>query len=107
MIVNDQTPRITILESVHIHLENGELVVRGEGPSETGLELYREALAEKNQSLPDVQVAFARLGNLILLSVRPYKEEQCRYLVCNLKALALTRIDAIGLACQRLPDDHG
>ena len=107
MIVNDQTPRITILESVHIHLENGELVVRGESPSETGLELYREALAEKNQSLPDVQVAFARLGNLILLSVRPYKEEQCRYLVCNLKALALTRIDAIGLACQRLPDDHG
>ncbi|WP_024695653.1 DNA repair ATPase [Pseudomonas syringae] len=107
LIVNDRIPRISILDSVHIHLDSGDLVISIESPSASGLELCREALVEKSQSLPDLQVAFAKLGNLILLSVRPYKESQCRYMVCNLKAFNLTRIDAIGTACQQLPDDHG
>lgn len=107
LIVSDQTPRIDILGSIAVHLDNGDVVVTGGDESASKLELYREALIVKNQSLPDLQVAFASLGNLTLLSIRPYKEDQCRYLVFNLKELTLTRIDAIGLACQQLPANHG
>ncbi|MDR3159145.1 MAG: DNA repair ATPase, partial [Zoogloeaceae bacterium] len=36
---------------------------------------------DKNQSLADAAIAYARLGALILLKVRPYREKEDRYLV--------------------------
>ncbi|MNF34010.1 ATPase involved in DNA repair [compost metagenome] len=62
---------------------------------------------DKTQSLDDAQIEFARLGSLILLKVLPYREEQWRYLVFNCLTRRVERIDAIGLACVQLPEDHG
>ncbi|MFA0998503.1 MULTISPECIES: DNA repair ATPase [Pseudomonas syringae group] len=107
MIVNDRQPRISILDSAHVQLEGGDLLLKIEDNTPSGLTLYRESVSEKNQALPDLQIAFARLGNLVLLKILPYKEEQCRYLVCNLITRTALRIDALGQACQRLPEDHG
>ncbi|MDR3158237.1 MAG: DNA repair ATPase, partial [Zoogloeaceae bacterium] len=62
---------------------------------------------DKNQSLADAAIAYARLGALILLKVRPYREKEDRYLVFNSRTNAVTRIDAIGQSCVQLPEDHG
>src|SRR5262249_28925109 len=51
--------------------------------------------------------AYARRGHLILLRVKPFREEKYRYLVYDSRARRVTRIDAIGLACHELPEDHG
>lgn len=100
-------PHISILDAVHLQVTAGELVIKVENNTRSGLEIYREPVVDKHQSLDDLQVEFARLGSLLLLKVRPYKEEQFRYLVCNTLTQTITRIDAIGLACQQLPEDHG
>ncbi|MGA4816016.1 DNA repair ATPase [Pseudomonas aeruginosa] len=44
---------------------------------------------------------------MLLLKVLPYREEQWRYLVFNSLTGKVERIDAIGLACIQLPEDHG
>lgn len=107
MIVSDRFPRISILDSVYIQLDAGDLTLKIEDSSGSGKVLYRQALLEKNQSLPDLQVAFARLGNLLLLKVRPYKEEHHQYLVFNMLMRSFVRIDDISQACRQLPEEHG
>ncbi|WP_434679911.1 DNA repair ATPase [Pseudomonas sp. R1-18] len=107
MIVGGRQPCISILDSVYVQLDSGELVLKIENGTACAEALYRHSLAETNQSLPDLQVAYARLGDLILLKVRPYKEEHFHYLVCNLPTRAITRVDSIGQACLQLPEDHG
>ena len=58
-------------------------------------------------SLDDADVSWAKLGHLILLRIKPFREEDYRYLVYDTRARRVTRIDAIGLACHELPEDHG
>ncbi len=62
---------------------------------------------EPLQSLADAEVAHARVGPLVLLRVRPYKETADRYLVFNTRTHDVRRIDAIGQACRALPEDQG
>lgn len=107
MIIEGRQPRLSLLDSVYLQLEDDDLVLKVENNTASGEVLYRTPVIDRNQSLSDVQVWFARLGNLILLRVRPYKEEGDQYLVCNLLIRRIVRIDAIGQACQQLPEDHG
>lgn len=104
--VGDRYPRISIPDGVYAQLKDGLLVLGTGDGAVAGQVLYQYSLAEKNQSLADLQIAFARLGHLVLLRIAPYKEP-CQYLICNLLAQSVTRIDAIGQACLQLPDNHG
>ncbi len=63
--------------------------------------------SEPLQSLADADVHYARVGPLILLRIRPYKETAWRHLVFNTRTKGVVRLDGIGQACQRLPEDHG
>lgn len=62
---------------------------------------------EPLQSAADAEIAYARVGVLVLLRVCPYKEEAHRYLVFNTLTRAVVRLDGIGLSCQRLPEERG
>ncbi|MGM9466793.1 DNA repair ATPase [Streptomyces murinus] len=81
----------------------GTLTVR----AEDGAELYAEPVAEPLQSLADAAVAYASVGPLTLLRVRPYKEDTDRYLVFNALTRTVVRLDGIGQACRRLPEEQG
>ena len=47
------------------------------------------------------------MGNLILLKIRPFKEENFRYLIFNEKIQSAMRLDTLQNACVLLPEDHG
>lgn len=47
------------------------------------------------------------MGALLLLRVRPYKEDGWRHLVLNTLTGKVTRLDGIGRSCRRLPEDQG
>ncbi|MBC2866004.1 DNA repair ATPase [Streptomyces mexicanus] len=81
----------------------GSLTVR----TAAGEELYREPVDEPLQALADAAVAHARVGALILLRVRPYKEDTDRHLVFNTLTGTVVRLDGIGRGCRRLPDEQG
>ena len=100
-------PHVNILDTVFVETVGGDLTVKIENNTETGLGIYSEPVDDKNQSLADADIAFAQVGQLVLLRVRPYREETTRYLVYNRRTQQAERIDAIGDTCVQLPEDHG
>ncbi|MHC0432161.1 DNA repair ATPase [Streptomyces sp. O3] len=100
-------PHISIDGEVFVETVGGTLTVKVEDNTETGEGVFSEPVDEPLQSLADADVAYARVGALILLRIRPYKEETTRYLVYNTTAKTVVRLDGIGQACRRLPEDQG
>ncbi|GAA2433616.1 DNA repair ATPase [Streptomyces pulveraceus] len=85
----------------------GSLTVKTVNDTDTPDGIYREPVAEPLQSLADAEVGHATIGPLVLLRVRPYNEESWRYLVFNSLLGTVRRLDGIGPACHRLPEDQG
>ena len=100
-------PHISIQDEVFIETVNGDLTVKIENNTEVGEGIYREPVDEPLQSLADADVSYARVGPLILLRILPYKEKVYRHLVFNTRTKAVVRLDGLGQACQRLPEDQG
>ncbi|MEU4829056.1 DNA repair ATPase [Streptosporangium sp. NPDC023615] len=100
-------PHISIEGEVFVETVGGDLTIKIENNTETGEGVYREPVAEPLQSLADAEVQHARIGPLILLRVRPYKETEWRHLVFNTRTKGVVRVDGIGQACRRLPEDQG
>ncbi len=105
--VHGKHPHVNVLDTVFVETINGTLTVKVEDNTEDGLGVYSEEVLEKNQSMDDAQISYAKLNHLILLAVTPYKEEQTRYLVYNTLTETTNRIDAIGQSCIQLPEDQG
>ncbi|MGW2083921.1 DNA repair ATPase [Streptomyces sp. NPDC001880] len=85
----------------------GTLTVKTVNDTDTPDGIYEEPVAEPLQSLADAEVEHATTGPLVLLRVRPYNEESWRYLVFNTLLGTVLRLDGIGPACHRLPEDQG
>ncbi|WP_406094995.1 DNA repair ATPase [Streptomyces sp. NBC_01013] len=85
----------------------GHLTLKTSDDTETPDGIYREPVTEPLQSLADAEVEYAESGPLLLLRVRPYKEEGWRHLVLNRLLGTVQRLDGIGPACHRLPEDQG
>ncbi|WP_289028998.1 DNA repair ATPase [uncultured Paraglaciecola sp.] len=102
-----QHPHVNILDSVFVETLSGQLTIKIENNTEDGLGIYNEPVDDQTQSLADADIHYAKIGTLILLKIQPYREKQYRYLVFNTRTNQVNRIDAIGLACVSLPEDHG
>ncbi|GAA2213103.1 DNA repair ATPase [Nonomuraea monospora] len=100
-------PHISIGGEVFVETVGGDLTIKIEDNTESGAGIYAEPVAEPLQSLADADVEYARVGPLILMRIRPYKESDRRHLVFNTRTKAVVRLDGIGQACQRLPEDQG
>ncbi|MFI6492521.1 DNA repair ATPase [Streptomyces sp. NPDC050564] len=100
-------PHVSIEGEVFVETVGGTLTVKVEDNTETSEGIYSEPVDEPLQSLADADIAYARVGALILLRVRPYKEDAHRYLVFNTLTRFVVRLDGIGQACRRLPEDQG
>ncbi|WP_344857262.1 DNA repair ATPase [Planomonospora alba] len=100
-------PHISIQGEVFVETVGGDLTIKIEDNTETGEGIYHEPVAEPLQSLADADVQHARIGPLILLRIRPYNETSWRHLVFNTRTRDVVRLDGIGQACRRLPEDQG
>ena len=100
-------PHISIENELFIETVGGDLTVKIENNTEVGEGIYREPVDEPLQSLADADVRYARIGPLLLLKILPYNEKTYRYLVFNTRTKTVVRLDGIGQACQRLPEDQG
>ncbi|MFF6883772.1 DNA repair ATPase [Streptomyces sp. NPDC012421] len=85
----------------------GALTLKTENDTETADGIHTEPVEEPLQSLADAEVAHATVGPLLLVRVRPYKEEARRHLVFNTLTRTVVRLDALEQACLRLPEDAG
>ncbi|MFJ4691071.1 DNA repair ATPase [Streptomyces sp. NPDC088766] len=100
-------PHVSVEGELFVTTVGGTLTVKTEDDTETGGGIHSEPVDEPLQALADADIAYARVGALILLRVRPYKEDAHRYLVFDTLTGSVARLDGIGRACRRLPDDQG
>ncbi|MFF3137869.1 DNA repair ATPase [Streptomyces mirabilis] len=100
-------PHVSIEGEIFVETVGGTLTVKIEDNTETGEGIYAEPVDEPLQSLADADIAYARVGALMLLRIRPYKEDAHRHLVFNTLTRSVVRLDGIGQACRRLPADQG
>ncbi len=100
-------PHVNVLDTLFVETVGGDLTVKIENNTETGLGIYSEPVDDQNQSLNDGDIAYAAVGELILLRIKPYREAVFRYLAFNRRTQQVVRIDAIGNSCVQLPEDHG
>jgi len=100
-------PHISIEDEVFVETIGGTLTIKIENNTETGQGVYEEPVEDPLQSLADADVHYARVGSLICLRIRPYNETEWRHLVFNTRTKDVVRLDGIGQACRRLPEDHG
>ncbi|OEJ95387.1 DNA repair ATPase [Streptomyces thermolilacinus] len=101
-------PHIAVADgAVFVSTVGGTLTVKTENDTETGEGVHSEPVDEPLQSLADAEVAYAVVGALVLLRVRPYKEQDARHLVFNTLTGKVLRLDGVGQACRRLPDGQG
>ncbi len=99
-------PHVRIQDGLYVGTVGGTLTVKVEDDTETGRGSTRTR-GRPLQSAADAEIAYARVGALVLLRVRPYREESRRYLVFNTLTKGVVRLDGIGLSCQRLPEEQG
>jgi len=100
-------PHINVLNEVFVETIGGDLTVKIENNTRDGRGVYREPVDDPNQTLDDADIAFARVAGLILLKIKPFREQKTRYLVYNPRTQAVLRVDALGVACVELPEDQG
>lgn len=100
-------PHISIVDKVFVETTGGDLTIKIENNTGTGLGIYSEPVEEKLQNLEDAEVSYFDTGEVILLKIRPYKEEKTRYFIYNQLTQAVVRLDGIGTSCIELPEGHG
>jgi SpoVK/Ycf46/Vps4 family AAA+-type ATPase len=100
-------PHVNILNEVFVETVGGDLTVKIENNTQDGLGVYREPVDDPNQTLDDAEIAYAKVGSLILLKIKPFREERTRYLVYNTRTAHVLREDSIGQSCLELPENHG
>jgi MoxR-like ATPase len=100
-------PHVNVLNEVFVETVGGDLTIKVENNTQDGLGIYREPVDDPNQTLDDADIAYARVAGLILLKIKPFRESQTRYLVYNPRTQTVLRVDALGVACVELPEDHG
>ena len=100
-------PHISIEDKLFVETIGGDLTIKIENNTETGEGIYSEDVENPDQTLDDAEIYYAIVENTILLKIRPYQEEEYRYIVYNSKIQKAVRIDSIEDACVLLPDGHG
>jgi hypothetical protein len=100
-------PHISIEERVFVETVGGDLTIKVEDNTEDGVGIYSEPVDDRDQTLDDAEMFYAIVGNLILLRIKPFREQNYRYLVFNEKTAKAMRLDSIREACILLPEDHG
>ena len=100
-------PHVSIEDKVFVETVGGDLTIKVEDNTDSGEGIYQEPVDNPDQTLDDAVIYYANLGNLILLKIRPYQEEQFRHIIYSSKVKKAKRIDALENSCVLLPEGHG
>ena len=106
-IKDGRWPHLAIDGQMFIGLTKGTLEFRIDDAVTGGRTVYTERVAEIEQEVNELRVRFARLGELLLVGVLPYRENDERYYVYNRLTREAYRVDAIGRGCHQLPEEQG
>ncbi len=101
-----KSPHVSILDRVFVETIHGDLSIKIEDNTDTGKGIYHEDVEQKDQTLDDGEIYFADLGNIILLRIKPYLENN-RFFIFNDRLKTVTRADTLADAGLLLPEAQG
>jgi hypothetical protein len=99
-------PHISLADKLFVETIGGNLTIKIEDNTDTGLGIYQEDVEYKDQSLDDAEIHFAIYNHLILLRIKPYLETD-RYFIYNQKEKRIERADGMKHAIVQLPEQQG
>lgn len=67
-------PHVSIKDKVFVETLEGDLTIKVEDNTATGKGIYSEPVDDMDQTLDDAEIYYADLGQIIILKIRPYKE---------------------------------
>lgn len=105
--ITGKHPHVNILDTLFVETVGGDLTIKIENNTETGLGIYQEEVLDKHQLLADAEISYATVSEFILLRILPHREKEYRYILFNKLTEKVIRLDAIGTSCKLLPEDHG
>ncbi len=100
-------PHVNIRDTVFVESIHGDVTIKIENNTASGAGILSDPVKDPHQGMDDAEISYADLDTVILLKVRPYRENDFRYYVYNKLTHEAVRIDAIGQSCQQLPEGHG
>lgn len=104
---NGAHPHISIEDKIFVETIGGDLTIKIEDNTDSGMGIYDEPVEHSDQSLSDAEVEYAIVGDIIVLKILPYQEKEHRFIVYSHKTKQARRIDALNQSCVLLPEDHG
>ncbi|MDO5090244.1 MAG: DNA repair ATPase [Cardiobacteriaceae bacterium] len=104
--LSEDGSHLNIADTLFVATRDGTLTLRMEDNTQGGQTLLAETLADRTQSLADLDAAWADVDGLLLLRLTPYREAP-RHYIFNRLTQALTREDSLGDSCVQLPEGHG
>ena len=105
--VQGSHPHVNIVDTVFVESIHGDVTIKIENNTTSGAGILSDPVKDPHQGMDDAEINYADLDTVILLKVRPYRENEFRYYVYNKLTHEAVRIDAIGQSCQQLPEGHG
>ncbi|MCG8610871.1 MAG: DNA repair ATPase [Pseudomonadales bacterium] len=105
--VEGRHPHLNIDDVLFIDNIQGTITFKIENNTDTGHGIFSEPVEDENQSLDDGEFGYTKVGDLYVVKILPYRENQCRFYIFNPLLEQVIRVDDIGDACRRLPEDHG
>jgi hypothetical protein len=105
--VQGSHPHVNIVDTVFVESIHGDVTIKIENNTTSGAGVLSDPVKDPHQGMDDAEISYADLDTVILLKVRPYRENEFRYYVYNKLTHEAVRIDAIGQSCQQLPEGHG
>ncbi len=105
--VQGSHPHVNIADTVFVESIHGDVTIKIENNTTTGQGILNDPVKDPHQGMDDAEISYADLETVILLKIRPYRENDFRYYIYNKLTHGAIRIDAIGQSCQQLPEGHG
>nr|WP_211215078.1 DNA repair ATPase [Algicola sagamiensis] len=105
--VEGEHPHVNIKDRLFVECTGGSLTIKVENNTQEGQGIFDESVEDSYQTISDASIAYAELGDLLLLKVLPNREREYRYYIYNPITLKVIRADALGISAKALPEEHG
>jgi hypothetical protein len=106
-ITAGRDPVLDLHGLVTVDLDGGEMVARVPDPVAGPRVVLREPIDEPGQDLAELRVRTARVGDLLVIRLMPYRERHERFYVYNRLTGTLARDDGLAGGVRTLPGGQG
>ena len=106
LIVEGRWRHYAIDGALYLGIDKQRLEFRIDDVVVGGRTILTETLVEE-QAIDELNIAYASLGDVLLVKVQPYREATARFYIYNRLTRAVLRTDAVGRNCHQLPEGQG